>query len=77
MRLTCVRDPGRDVDIYINVELRLMCTLWMGEVSYRRALKEGRLQVIGPPGFARNISEWIMPSFFAEIDSAQRILKYV
>ncbi|MEH6593285.1 MAG: helix-turn-helix domain-containing protein, partial [Halioglobus sp.] len=29
----CVHDPGKEVDVYFNVDLRTMCELWMGEIS--------------------------------------------
>lgn len=70
----CVHDPGKEVDVYFNVGLRTMCELWMGEVTYRRALAEERLQVVGPPALTRNISAWITPSIFAGIAPARQIV---
>ncbi len=70
----CVHDPGKEVDVYFNVDLRTMCELWMGDISYRRALAEKKLQVVGPPALTRNISDWITPSIFAGIAPASEIL---
>ncbi|NND67491.1 MAG: helix-turn-helix transcriptional regulator [Halioglobus sp.] len=70
----CLHDPGKEVDVYLNVGLRTMCELWMGDISYRRAIKEEKLQVVGPAALTRNISDWITPSMFAGIEPAERIL---
>lgn len=70
----CVHDPGREVDVYINVGLRTMCELWMGDTSYRRAISEGRLQLVGPSALTRSISDWITPSIFAGIEPAAAIV---
>jgi DNA-binding HxlR family transcriptional regulator len=70
----CIHDPGKEVDVYLNVNLRTMCELWMGDISYKRAIGEEKLQVLGPPGLTRNISDWITPSIFAGIASARQIV---
>ncbi|TDG15397.1 transcriptional regulator [Seongchinamella unica] len=70
----CVHDPGKEVDVYINVDLRTMCDLWMGMISYRQASREGSLQLLGPPALTRTISEWITPSIFAGIEPANAIV---
>ncbi|TXS95969.1 helix-turn-helix transcriptional regulator [Parahaliea maris] len=70
----CVHDPGKEVDVYINVELRAMCELWMGDVSYRRAQADKRLQLLGDPALTRSIGSWITPSIFAGIEPATAIV---
>ena len=70
----CIHDPGKEVDVYLNVGLRTMCELWMGDVSYKRALAEEKLQVVGPPALTRNISSWITPSIFAGTAPARQIV---
>ena len=70
----CIHDPGKEVDVYLNVGLRTMCELWMGDVSYKRALAEEKLQVVGPSALTRNISSWITPSIFAGIAPARQIV---
>lgn len=71
----CVHDPGKEVDIYLNVGLRTMCELWMGDISYRKAVGEGKLQLVGPPALTRTISDWIKPSIFAGIAPAEAIVQ--
>mgnify|MGYP001824703749 CR=1 FL=1 len=71
----CVHDPGHEVDIYFNVDLRTMCELWMGDVSYKKAIADGRLQLVGPAALTRTVSEWLTPSIFAGVAPAQAIVE--
>ncbi len=73
----CIHDPGKEVDVYINVDLRTMCELWMGDISYRRAQAEEKLQLLGEPALTRSIGTWITPSMFAGIQSARAIVEPV
>ena len=70
----CVHDPGKEVDVYVNVDLKTMCQLWMGDVSYKRALAEEKLKLIGPNALIHSISEWIKPSIFAGVAPAAEIV---
>lgn len=69
----CVKDPGREVDVYFNVDLRTMCELWMGDVSYKKAIADKRLQLLGVPALTRNVNHWLTPSDFAGIRPAHAI----
>jgi len=69
----CVRDPGKDVDIYFTTELRTMIQLWMGDIPYRTTLNDGRLKLIGPSALIRDINSWLTPSVFAGIPPASSI----
>ncbi|MGD2134440.1 MAG: SCP2 sterol-binding domain-containing protein, partial [Maricaulaceae bacterium] len=62
----CLKDPGKDVDIYFTSTVRTMTDVWMGARSYREAIKEGDLVVEGEPGLTRNIKAWLRPSVFAD-----------
>lgn len=70
----CVHDPSKEVNVYINVGLRTMCELWMEDISYRRAIKEGKLQLLGDPALTGSISKWLAPAMFAGIPSARSIV---
>lgn len=66
----CLKDPGKDVDVYITTKLRTMTDVWMGDRSYREAKSSGDLYVQGPAALTRNISTWLRPSIFAASDRA-------
>lgn len=70
----CTKDPGKEVDVYFNCCVRLMCELWMGNVSYKQVLADGRLQLIGPKALTRNVSSWLAPSVFAGMQPASEII---
>lgn len=60
----CLKDPGKDVDVYFTCTVRTMHDVWMGERTYRDAIKSGDLYVQGEPALTRNISAWLRPSVF-------------
>ncbi len=70
----CVVDPGKEVDVYFNVSVKVMCQLWMGEISYKQAIAEGKLNLLGPKALTRDVENWIRPSIFAGIQPASQIL---
>lgn len=62
----CLRDPGKDVDVYITCSLRTMHDVWMGDRTYREAIDAGAMVVEGEPSLIRNIAKWLRPSSFAQ-----------
>ncbi|NVJ97254.1 MAG: helix-turn-helix transcriptional regulator [Alphaproteobacteria bacterium] len=62
----CIKDPGKDVDVYFTSTVRTMADVWMGDMSYRDAISNDSLKVVGPPALTRNIFSWLTPSIFAE-----------
>jgi DNA-binding HxlR family transcriptional regulator len=73
----CVTDPGKEVDIYFNVCVRVMCEIWMGELSYKRAINDGKLQLVGPKALTKNVADWLAPSVFAGDQPSSAILNPV
>lgn len=69
----CVRDPGKDVDIYFTTDLRTMINVWMGDRTYKSAINDGSLKLVGPSALTRDINSWIDPSIFTGIAPAIEI----
>lgn len=63
----CVRDPGKEVDIYFTTDLPTMIQLWMGDINYKSALSDDRLKLVGPSVLTRDINSWLKPSVFSDI----------
>ncbi|MEL6874652.1 MAG: winged helix-turn-helix transcriptional regulator, partial [Pseudomonadota bacterium] len=61
----CLKDPGKDVDVYFTCSIVTMHDVWMGDRTYRDAIKSGDLFVEGEAALTRNISAWLTPSIFA------------
>jgi len=69
----CNKDPGREVDVYITSTVRTMADVWMGDLSYRKAVSQDLLKVVGPRALTRNIFSWINISVFADLPPAEEI----
>ena len=69
----CDRDPGRDVDIFFTTTVKTMADIWMGETTYRRAMSDDALSVVGPSALVNNVSNWMNNSIFTELPSARQI----
>lgn len=62
----CLKDPGRDIDVFFNCTVRTLSEIWMGDRTYRDAIKAGDLIMDGDPALTRNVSGWLRPGMFAE-----------
>lgn len=71
----CTHDPGKEVDIYFNCTVRVMCEVWMQQRSYRQAIADGVLQLVGPKALTRNVEKWLKPNVFAGIPPATKIVE--
>jgi DNA-binding HxlR family transcriptional regulator len=69
----CVKDPGKDVDVYFTCPVKTMVDVWMGDLSYRKAISEDKLKVVGPNALTRNMFSWMHPSIYADLPSASEI----
>lgn len=69
----CLEDPGQEVDVYLTTDLKTMVQCWMGDKSYKAAITEKAMKVVGPSVLTRNIREWIADSIFAELPPASEI----
>lgn len=69
----CDRDPGRDVDVFFTASVKTMADAWMGEISYRKAIGDGSLSIVGPSALTNHIASWMNNSIFADLPSAHDI----
>lgn len=69
----CNRDPGKDVDVYFTCPVGTMVNIWMGDLPYKKAIRESQLTAVGPQSLTRNIFSWMNISMFADLPSAERI----
>lgn len=61
----CIKDPGKEVDVYFTSSVKTMADIWMGESTYRSAMRDGSLTVVGDGALTRNITAWMRNSLFA------------
>ena len=69
----CVNDPGRDVDVYFTSSVKVMADIWMGESSYRKAVNDGLLKLVGPSALTNDVTSWMVSSIFADLAPASEI----
>ena len=62
----CLRDPGKDIDVYFNCSVRTMSEVWMGDRTYREAINAGDLSIEGDQALTRTVSHWLRPSIFVD-----------
>ena len=55
----CTVDPNKDVDVYFTTTVRKMTEVWMGDTTYRSAIRSGALKVVGPRALIRDIPAWL------------------
>lgn len=69
----CVKDPGKETEIYFTCSVKTMIDIWMGDLSYRKAVNNGDIKVVGPKPLTRNIFTWMNHSIFADLPPAEDI----
>jgi DNA-binding HxlR family transcriptional regulator len=61
----CTTDPGHDIDLYVDADLRAMAHVFLGRLNLRTALRDGCIELNGPSGLRRAFPTWIGISPFA------------
>lgn len=69
----CLEDPGKEVDVRFDVDLRTMIEIWMGDRTYRSAIRNGKLKLSGPSALTRNVTDWMCNSVYAAAASPAEI----
>ena len=69
----CVNDPGKDVDVYFTTTVKTMAEVWMGEITYKKAISNGGLKLVGPRVLTNDVTTWMESSVFADIAPASEI----
>jgi len=69
----CVKDPGKDIDIYFTSSVETMADIWMGDNTYKQAIRDGSLKIVGDRILTHNITAWMSNSVFSDLPSAREI----
>jgi DNA-binding HxlR family transcriptional regulator len=64
----CVDDPGHEIDIEMQVDLRTLTQIYIGDLAFADARALGRLRVRGPALLTRDMGQWFARSRFADIN---------
>ena len=69
----CVNDPGKEVDVYFTTTVKTMAGIWMGDTSYKKAIANDELKLVGPKALTKDVSNWMQSSVFTDISPASEI----
>jgi DNA-binding HxlR family transcriptional regulator len=58
----CATDPGFEVDVYVQAELRAMTAIWMGLSRPRQQIEEGTLEIVGNRDLVKLFIVWLSRS---------------
>lgn len=62
----CSVDPGFEVDLYIETDLRTMTEIWMGFTTIAKAKSSGKLELTGDRKLGSSMEAWMRLSPFAK-----------
>ena len=62
----CDKDPGKDINVYFTSPIKVLTDIWMGDNSYRQAMADGSLKVVGDQALTNNITRWMKSALFSE-----------
>lgn len=68
----CAVEPGFDVNLYVNVDLRTMTEIWLGLKTVKRAQEERHLTLVGERELERAMQSWLGLSPFAGLEKRAR-----
>lgn len=54
----CIKDPGYDVDLYVETDSRTITWIWYGDIAMKQAIAEGRLHLDGPGRLCETFPSW-------------------
>jgi HxlR-like helix-turn-helix len=54
----CLTDPGFDVDVTVEADLRTLTEVWMGDGRFVDALADGLITMQGPTELTRRMPSW-------------------
>ena len=63
----CTEDPGKDVDLYINTNVRTLVEIWNGHSSIRTALANKSIKTSGMRHLIRTMPDWFGLSVYKDV----------
>ena len=66
----CLKDPGHEVDLFVQSRLKTMTQIWVGDISVSKARREKLLHLSGNTTLKNSMPSWIGRSLLADIAPA-------
>lgn len=61
----CIKDPGYEVDLFVETDSRTMTWVWYGDIALSKAISDRRIELHGPPRLCREFPRWLQLSVMA------------
>ncbi len=68
----CDSDPGYETDVVVRTGLRTMTEIWLGDLSWKHALRSGALEIDGPKALSRAVPSWFIPQMYVSVPRPAR-----
>ncbi|MFE0748559.1 winged helix-turn-helix transcriptional regulator [Gordonia sp. NPDC058843] len=63
----CDFDPGYELDVTVVTDLRTLTEIWRGDIDWRLALANDRVEILAPADVARDVPSWIGQSISSAV----------
>ena len=63
----CLTDPGHEVDLYVEAELRAFAQVWLGDAPLASAIRDRTVKLVGARSLVKAFPTWLLLSRFAQI----------
>jgi DNA-binding HxlR family transcriptional regulator len=70
----CTENPGKEVDLYINSNVRTLVAIWEGDTEMRAALKNGSVKAHGLSHLIRSMPEWFGVCLYRDVHRGDPVL---
>jgi DNA-binding HxlR family transcriptional regulator len=67
----CLKDPGHEVNLFIQSTLKTMTQIWVGDLSVKKARRDKLLHLTGDSVLRNSMSSWIGCSLLAHVEPAK------
>ena len=61
----CPTDPRFDTDLVVTADISDLYRVWLGRITFGRAVEDGLIELDGPPALARAFPRWLQLSHLA------------
>lgn len=66
----CLKDPGYEVDLFVQTRLKTMTQIWIGDMSVSKARRNKHLTMSGNTALKNSMSSWLGCSLLAGVAPA-------
>ena len=63
----CVKDPGFEVDLYVDARIDAMVRVWLGDTTWRAALRDDSVRITGTRELVKAFPSWLLLSHYAGV----------